>query len=94
MKIRHLSYYLFMALMALNMSFVLTACGSDDDEDEGGGNTPTPTITLLSQSIQEGAEVVASATTVLTLGYNTTVQPVTNGDITFIFNKCFILSYP
>ena len=82
MKTKHLSYYLFMVLMALNVSFVLTACGSDDDEDEGGGNTPTPTITLLSQSIQEGAEVVASATTVLTLGYNTTVQPVTNGDIT------------
>jgi endoglucanase len=70
--------YLF--LMMLFASVALFSCG-DDGDDDGGQTTPSVNIKLRSQTIEEGAEVVAANTTVLTLGYNTTVR-VTGSGIT------------
>ena len=86
MKTKHYLHLASILLMSLCSPYLLTACsGGDDDSDDpngGGGGTSNPTIVLRTQSIQEGAEVDAATTTVLTLGYNTTVKPVTGGDIT------------
>lgn len=63
---------LFFTLTAL---FTFTSCGGDDDS---GPDTPSDgklseTITQRSCSLAEGAEVVASSVSVITLEYNTTV---------------------
>lgn len=67
---------------------LLTACGGDDSTED----TPTPptptnpttptTIELLSQTIEEGAEVDAATTTLLTLSYNVPVKIAAQSRIT------------
>lgn len=86
-KIQQLASSLLTAVMAMCATMSLTACGGGDDNDStsGGGSSgggTTVSIVLRSQSIQNGAEVDATTTTVLTLEYNTTVKAVTGGDIT------------
>ena len=59
----------------------LTACGGDDPEPDP---TPKPTVSvaLKSQSIAEGSEIDAKATTELLLTYTTSVKLASNADIT------------
>ena len=64
---------LVMTLSLFGIMTGLTACG-DDEEDNGGNTKPTASLTLRSQTIQNGAEVEAESTTVLTLTYNTIVS--------------------
>jgi endoglucanase len=69
--------YQFLMLVA---SMTMFSCGSSNSNDEPEP-TPSVNIILRSQSINEGAEVDAASTTVLTLDYNTTVR-VTGSGIT------------
>lgn len=74
---------LFLTLVTL----LVTACGGDDDGTPVVPTpTPTPTpdasITLVSQSITNGAEVDPATTRQLTLTYSTSVRVVSNADIT------------
>ena len=68
-----------MTVIGLQMGF--SSCGDDDDANDDSGNVqPTTMLTLRQQSIQDGAEVNAETTTLLTLTYNqaVTVSPSAN----------------
>ena len=67
--------------VCLVVILTLCACGGDSDEPEP---TPQPSVTvsLRSQSIAEGAEVDANATTVLQLAYSVSVKLADNANIT------------
>ena len=82
MNIKPINKLLALAMMVIGTLSGLTACGDDDDDDNGGGTTPAASLTLRSQSIQNGAEVEAESTTVLTLTYNTVVSISASANIT------------
>ena len=71
------------------LSISLSACGGNDSGDDNGntGGGSTTSIILRNQSISNGAEVDAAATTMLTLTYNTTVKVTANADITLNGDK-------
>ena len=87
MNIKPINKLLALAMMVIGTLSGLTACGDDDDDDNGGGTTPAASLTLRSQSIQNGAEVEAESTTVLTLTYNTVVSISASANITLNGSK-------
>ena len=91
-KIQHYAVSLLAAVMVMGTTFSFAACGGDGDGNSSSGGSSSGggtsvNIVLRSQSIQEGAEMDAATTTVLTLEYNTTVSVVAGGDITLNGSK-------
>ena len=91
-KIQHYAVSLLAAVMVMGTTFSFAACGGDGDDNSSSGGSSSGggtsvNIVLRSQSIQEGAEMDAATTTVLTLEYNTTVSVVAGGDITLNDSK-------
>ena len=76
---KHLFYYHFRLLSILLAIFACIACGDDDDE---ANTTPAVQVTLRSQSISEGAEVEANATTELKLTYSVSIKVANAAAIT------------
>ena len=78
MKRNHLVNLALLAFLLLPAVFTFSSCGSEDPDEP----TPSVNVTLRQQTITEGAEVDAEATTVLTLTYNTTVKVASSTGIT------------
>lgn len=80
----------FFSIIATTVSVIgmltgFTACG--DDDDNSGSTTPKASLILRTQSIQNGDEVEAESTTVLTLTYNAVVNISASANITLNGNK-------
>ena len=80
--LKKISIFISFALLAV----CVTSCGGDDesDIDSPSGGTLSETITQRSCSLTEGAEVVASNVTAITIEYNATVT--TNPSVAITLN--------
>ena len=83
MMIKDFSKLLLALCVCYGITTAFSSCGGSDDPDEPDPTPgPTVTVSLKSQSIAEGSEVDAKATTELQLAYSTSVKLASNANIT------------
>ena len=81
--IKDFSKLLLALCVCYGITTAFSSCGGSDDPDEPDPTPgPTVTVSLKSQSIAEGSEVDAKATTELQLAYSTSVKLASNANIT------------